>query len=80
MHNVVACLQVAETVYTEVQQQEIQHCKRLAAAGLACNPTEQLYADINLHGGGQEAGSDMSPHQLALLTRSLLWKRSLLKP
>ena len=57
------CLQVADAVSLEVQQQEMERCKQLVKAGSACRPVERMYAQMFVHGEGQEP-ADMAQHDL----------------
>lgn len=54
------CVQIADMVSSEVQQQELDRCKRLLSAGAACRPVERMYAEMVVHGDGQESAADMT--------------------
>lgn len=53
-------MQIADAVSSEVQQQELDRCKRLISAGAACRPVERMYAEMVVHGDGQEPAGDMT--------------------
>ena len=54
------CVQIADTVSSEVQQQELDRCKRLISAGAACRPVERMYAEMVVHGDSLENPAEMT--------------------
>ena len=67
---VVVVMQAAEAVAAQVQQQEVQWCKGIAASGTPNSPAQKLYVDMVLKREDQEASTHLSAAQTAALNRS----------